>query len=221
MKKLFSWLMMGLSLFVLSACVAQPQKDFGEIVVQQNDNLVISDKENIVQVSLPKDYIFNGQANIESISYGNVDRETYVLTFAEPKGMIPAQTLQEYFDLITPGLDNIKIEELQEGIIPNPKGYTVKDYKITGSFNDVNLVWFQRILEQDNYFAQFNAWTLDTNLEQNQAELFNDIMSFEWKEGANVVTTEEQEEYISGDSEQPPALTGNSKSVDNTETVSE
>ena len=81
-------------------------------MTEKTDNLVISDKGNIVQVTLPKDYTFNGQAEIESISYGNIKRETYILLLAEPKEMVSAETMEDYFDIVSPKLDNAKVEEL-------------------------------------------------------------------------------------------------------------
>ena len=175
--------------FVLSACVSNKPSDFGEVVVEQSDNLVVADKDNIFQVTLPKDYVFNDQAEIESISYGHAARETYILAFAEAKTLLPAKTIEEYFALVTPALDDIQVEELASDAIPNPKGYTVKDYKVTGSYGGVSLVWYQRILENDGYFAQVNSWTLDTYEAQNKQELFDTISSFEWKDGANTVAT--------------------------------
>lgn len=189
MKKIVTGLMLISSVFVLSACVSNKPTDFGEVVVEQSDNLIVADKDNIFQVALPKDYLFNDQAEIESISYGHAARETYVLAFAEPKTLLPAKTIQEYFALVTPALDDIKVEELASDTIPNPKGYTVKDYKVTGSYGGVSLVWYQRILENNGYFAQVNSWTLDTYESQNKQELFDVISSFEWKDGANTVST--------------------------------
>ena len=200
MKKIIAWFLLVFSVFVLSACLPmKSKKDFWEVVTEKTDNLVISDKGNIVQVTLPKDYTFNGQAEIESISYGNIKRETYILLLAEPKEMVSAETMEDYFDIVSPKLDNAKVEELSWWVISNPHWYKVKDYKVSGSYNGIDLVWFQRILEQDNYFAQYNAWTLASNLSGNQSELFSDIASFEWKDGANVVTKKEKEEYLPED----------------------
>ena len=162
----------------------------------------MTDINNIFQVTLPSDYTFNDQSDLQSISYGNIERETYVLSFAERKDVLPATTTQEYFDLVVPGLDNIQIEQLAEGVISNPYDYNVLDHKITGSFAGILLVWYQRIIEQDNYFAQFNSWTLESYHDDNRDELFNNIASFEWKDGANTVTTGTVEDTILSGSEE-------------------
>jgi hypothetical protein len=179
MKKILLSFILLVSIVVLSACTHN-NKNFGEMKQETADNLVITDKDKLYQISLPKEYAFNNEAEIESLSYGYEKRELYVLVLWENKKDISATTIDEYFDLISPNLDNKQVEKLPSNIIKNPKNYKVQDYKITGSYGGAKLVRYQRIIDQDDYFVQYNAWTLPSKEQENQSELFANIEKFIW-----------------------------------------
>jgi hypothetical protein len=39
--------------------------------------------------------------------------------------------MDEYFDLVSPNIDDKQVEKLSSNIIKNPHNYKVQDYKIT------------------------------------------------------------------------------------------
>jgi hypothetical protein len=78
MKKILLSFVLLFSTFILSACT-DTNKDFGETKIETTDNIMVTDKEKLYQISLPKDYSFNNEAEVESLSYGNAKRESYVL----------------------------------------------------------------------------------------------------------------------------------------------
>lgn len=172
-------MMLLFSIFVLSACT-DTNENFGETKQETIDNLIVTDKEKLYQIVIPNDYSFNNEAEVESLSYGNERRESYVLVLWENKKDISAITIDEYFNLVSPNIDNKQVEKLPINTIKNPNNYTVQDYKITGSYGGVKLVRYQRIIDQGDYFVQYNAWTLPSKEEENTLELFANIENFTW-----------------------------------------
>lgn len=63
----------------------------------------------------------------------------------------------------------------------NADHLNAQDYRITGGYGEVKLVWYMRIIDMGNDFVQINTWTLPSREEKNKNELFSNITSFHWK----------------------------------------
>ena len=140
----------------------------------------IYEKNNLYKIVIPSDYKTNSVESVAQLSYWSDKKNTYVMVLSESKAVLDIKNLDWYFEAISPKFNNKVVEKLPVWTIKNTKNYKVQDYRITGDYSWVKVVWFTRIIDTGTHFVQINSWTVPTLEEENKDEVFNNIDWFEW-----------------------------------------
>jgi hypothetical protein len=112
--------------------------------------------------------------------YGNKFAETYVLVLSEAKEDFDEDmTLETHSDLTR----NKIVSSLTKPSVSEPNhvqinGTDALQYEISGTIDNINIVYLHTTAEDENQFHQILAWTLKSRFAKNKDELQKVVSSF-------------------------------------------
>lgn len=118
------------------------------------------------------------------IVYGNESSEVYAMVIVESDvdfedGLTVAEYASLAIDSTLPNLGtDAQVTELGVDAPSNPHDYTVRDYKVSGSYGGVKVSYLFRFTKVDNNFYQVISWTLQSRYDQKVSEMKDIVSSF-------------------------------------------
>jgi hypothetical protein len=136
---------------------------------------------NAYSVTMPASWSLRSDLNdVADVQMGNAYKEAYVIVISENKMDFEKLTLEGHSDLtrssIKQGLKNYKEsapEYLSKG------NFKTLRYRLTGSIEGLNLVYWHVTIESKIYFHQMLLWSLKSKFPDNKADDETVIHSFE------------------------------------------
>ena len=132
-------------------------------------------------VTMPASWSLRNDLNdVADLQMGNAFKEAYTIIISENKMDFDDITLEGHSDLtratIMQGLKNFH-ESNQE--ILDIGGNRALRYRLTGSMDGLNIVYWHVTLETENHYHQMLLWSLKSKFSKNQADFDSVIQSFE------------------------------------------
>lgn len=136
--------------------------------------------DGLCQISLPAGW--STQTNLHAdanIQVANIHDGLYLIVLTESKSDFENMSLEGHSELTRQRFLN----NLQNGQIGEPNNFKINDqpalqYQISGTVDNVNIVYLHTTVEGKEHFHQIVAWTLSSKFEKNKAALESVINSF-------------------------------------------
>ncbi|MBA4148150.1 MAG: hypothetical protein H0X66_08540 [Verrucomicrobia bacterium] len=114
------------------------------------------------------------------LRYGNKYAETYVIVLTDAKEDLDEDlTLESHSDLTREGI----VSSLAKASVSKPTRLTINgddaiQYEISGSADNINIVYFHTTVEDEDHFHQILTWTLKSRFSKNKDEMRKVVSSF-------------------------------------------
>ena len=142
---------------------------------------IIKSEDEKSQVEVPKNWSIQDDLNdVADLQVADSTTENYLIVISEPKIDFDNISIEKHSE-ITRGFI---LESLKREKVSQPQNFTINgnralQYKITGSIDNINVVYFHTTIETNENFHQVLAWTLPSRLKANEPILKAIINSFQ------------------------------------------
>jgi uncharacterized membrane protein len=114
------------------------------------------------------------------LEYGRDSGDIYFISISEPDTDLDEElTIDEYSDLVLvsedEGIENVAVAD---AFFSNPYGYSVNDYTVKATVDNVKIVYYYRIAKVGDTYYQVIAWTLPSKEATNKLEMEEILESF-------------------------------------------
>ena len=132
-------------------------------------------------VIMPASWSLRSDLNdVADLQMGNSFKEAYTIIISENKMNFDDISMEDHSDItrsmIKQGIKNY--HESSPEII-DIEGYRALRYRLSGSVNGVNIVYWHVTLETENHYHQMLLWSLKSKFPKNEAAFDSVIQSFE------------------------------------------
>jgi len=132
-------------------------------------------------VTMPASWSLRSDLNqVADLQMGNPFKEAYTIVISENKMDFDEITLAEHSDItrsmIRQGLKNYHESGPEEFDID---GNPALRYRLTGSVDGLNIVYWHVTIETENHYHQMLLWSLKSKFAENEADFDSVIQSFE------------------------------------------
>jgi hypothetical protein len=132
-------------------------------------------------VIMPASWSLRSDLNdVADLQMGNSFKEAYTIIISENRMNFDDISMEDHSD-ITRSMIKQNMKNYQES---NPEtietgGYRALRYRLSGSVNGVNIVYWHVTLETENHYHQMLLWSLKSKFSKNEAAFDSVIQSFE------------------------------------------
>jgi len=132
-------------------------------------------------VIMPASWSLRSDLNgVADLQMGNSFKEAYTIIISENKMNFDDISMEDHSD-ITRSMIKQGMKNYHES---NPEiidfgGYRALRYRLSGSVNGVNIVYWHVTLETENHYHQMLLWSLKSKFSKNEADFDSVIQSFE------------------------------------------
>jgi hypothetical protein len=170
----------GLTIMIL-VLAGIPACDFlpGDFLPGQPEKVEFLDQSFAVEK--PASWSLRSDLNdVADLQMGNPFKEAYAIIISENKMDFDEMTLQDHSDLTRSMIgQNLKNYHESDQEVLYIGGHQALRYRLTGSMDGLNIVYWHVTIETENYYHQMLLWSLKSKFGQNEADFDSVIQSFE------------------------------------------
>ena len=132
-------------------------------------------------VEMPASWSLRSDLNdVADLQMGNSFKEAYAIIISENKMDFDEMTLQDHSDLTRSVIgQNLKNYHESDQEILDIGGNQALRYRLTGSVDGLNIVYWHVTIETENHYHQMLMWSLKSKFAQNQDDFEAVLQSFE------------------------------------------
>jgi hypothetical protein len=183
-RRSFRWWILGAvlvgGLVSLFACAII---GFGALALlgEEVEPTVITASDRQSQITVPTDWRSQEDLHDEAeIQAGNLRQEQYMIVLTENKSDFVDTDLERYGEIVSEALvENTETDKLPETKSMTVNGRPAIQYKISGTVDNVKVVYWLTAVEGSKNYYQVLAWTLASKAEQNEPILQKVTESFQ------------------------------------------
>lgn len=132
-------------------------------------------------VTMPASWSLRSDLNeVADLQMGNPFKEAYTIIISENKMDFDDITLAEHSDItrsmIRQGLENYRESDPE---VIDIEGNRALRYRLTGSVDGLNIVYWHVTIETENHYHQILLWSLKSKFAENEDDFDSVIQSFE------------------------------------------
>ncbi len=138
---------------------------------------------NSFSVVMPSSWSLRSDLNdVANLQMGNLLKEAYVIIISENKMDFDNLSLEGHSDITRSQIKTSlsKYKESSPEYVSNGKLRTLR-YRLTGTIDDINLIYWHVTIETKEYYHQMLLWSLKSKFSSNEADYNSVIQSFEAK----------------------------------------
>jgi hypothetical protein len=142
---------------------------------------VIQSTDGKSQVVVPEGWATQTDLNdAANLQIADVANENYLIVISEPKADFDNISIEKHSE-ITRGfiLNSIEGDQVSAPVNLTINGHPALQYEITGTIDNINVVYYHTTVETGSNFHQILAWTLPSKLDANKPVLESVINSFQ------------------------------------------
>ena len=141
----------------------------------------IESEDGKSKVVVPKSWSKQtGLNDVADLQIANTRKENYLIVISEPKSDFDNISVEKYSEITRKFIvDSIQGPKLSEPQNLTINGNSALQYEITGSIDNINIIYFHTAVEGKENFHQVLAWTLPSKRSENEPVLKSIINSFQ------------------------------------------